>query len=201
MAEAYPDAPWRMHGQLWVSLFRVREDVDALRPGGVYGVAFVDYETPSQLAYSEILVARQVDKGVTITDIWVDSPASVAGGRELWAIPKGLCDFTFDSSRFGPLTTAEWSASIGRVPIASARFRDVSRAMVRTPFKGATRQPGLTDGIGAGMGEKRARLSGSAKVLPALGSWEFNPFGPLDWLAGHRPLGSFRMADFRMSFG
>ena len=96
---AYPPAPWDMVGQQWMSLFRVKERVDDLRPAGVYAVAFVSYEEPSPLTYHELLVARPIDstehgRRVSITDIWVDSPASVAGGRELWAIPKGLCDFT-----------------------------------------------------------------------------------------------------------
>ena len=95
---AYPPAPWQMVGSLWLSLFRVSDAVDELRPAGVYGAAFVSYEAGSPLTYSELLVARPIStdrdgRRVTITDIWVDSPASVAGGRELWAIPKGLCDF------------------------------------------------------------------------------------------------------------
>ncbi len=46
-----------------------------------------------------------------------------------------------------------------------------------------------------------ADLRGSAKALPCRGSWEFDAHGPLAWLAGKRPLASFRMADFQMSFG
>src|SRR3954454_8778329 len=96
---AYPAAPWTMVGQLWLSIFKLGADVDELRTAGVYGAAFVSYEPGSPLTYSELLVARLVPvegqrgRRVSITDIWVDSPASVAGGRELWAIPKGLCDF------------------------------------------------------------------------------------------------------------
>lgn len=197
----YPPAPWHMHGQLWLSLFRVPEDVDELRPKGVYGVALVKYESPSPLTYHEILVARPVQKAVSISDIWVDSAASVAGGRELWAIPKELCDFTYDARRRGPLTSATWSATLDGVPILSARFHDVSRAMVRTPFKGSTWQPELTDGIGAGQGPKTATLTGSAKALPARASWDINPDGALGWLSGRRSIASFRMADFLMSFG
>ncbi|MGB0101321.1 MAG: hypothetical protein WBP61_13665, partial [Nocardioides sp.] len=84
---AYPAAPWQMVGQLWLSLFRLPEPVDELRPAGLYGAAFVSYEPGSPLTYSELLVARPIPaptgKGrrVSITDIWVDSPASVAGGR------------------------------------------------------------------------------------------------------------------------
>ena len=122
----------------------------------------------------------------------------MAGGRELWAIPKGLCDFTLDSSHTGPLTTTEWSARLGRTPIATAHFRDVSRAALRLPFKGGTWQPGIDDTDGE---ERTATLQGSSKALPARAHWEFNPDGPLGWLDGARQLASFRQAAFRMSFG
>lgn len=198
----YPPAPWRMTGQLWLSLFRVTEDVDDQRPAGIYGAAFASYEHGSDLTYSELLVARPVRSGehgrrVSILDIWVDSPPSMAGGRALWAIPKELCDFTFETSHRGPLSGTEWSASVDRRPIARASFTDVSRAAVRLPFKGGTWQPPLEDG-----GEARtATLRGSAKSLPCRGQWEFDPAGPLGWLAGRRRLASFRMSGFRMTFG
>ena len=201
---AYPPAPWNMVGQLWLSLFKVSEPVDELRVAGLYGAAFVSYEPGSPLTYSELLVARLVPapdgkgKRVSITDIWVDSPASVAGGRELWAIPKGLCDFELESERRGPLSTTEWSASFGRKPIASARFTDVSKAMLRIPFKGTTWQPGIED---TNDEDRSAVLQGSSKALPCRGHWDFAPDGPLGWLRGARQLASFRQADFRMSFG
>ena len=198
----YPDAPWAMVGSLWLTLFRLKHGIDASRPAGVYGAAFVSYEEGSPLTYSELLVARPVSseqhgRRVSITDIWVDSPASVAGGRELWAIPKGLCDFTFETSRTGPLARTEWSATLERRPIASASFTDVSRAAPRLPFKGGTWQPELPEGGG----EKTATLQGSSKTLPARAHWSFDAAGPLGYLADARPLASFRMAAFRMSFG
>jgi hypothetical protein len=200
---AYPAAPWDMVGQLWLSIFRLRTPVDALRPAGTYGAAFVSYEPGSPLTYSELLVARLADttghgKCVSITDIWVDSPASVAGGRELWAIPKGLCDFDLETSHRGPVSTTEWSASFARSPIASASFTDISRAMVRIPFKGTTWQPGIEDTDGQ---ERTAVLQGSSKALPCRGRWDFAADGPLGWLRGARQVASFRQADFRMSFG
>jgi acetoacetate decarboxylase len=200
---SYPAAPWDMVGSLWLTLFRVREPVDDLRPAGVYGAAFVSYDEGSPLTYHELLVGRAVStagdgRRVTITDIWVDSPESVAGGRELWAIPKGLCDFTFDTSRTGPLTSTEWTATQGRVAIASARFRDVSRMAPRLPFKGGTWQPGIED---TGGQPRTATLQGSSKALPARAHWDINPDGPLGWLARGRRLASFRQAAFRMSFG
>jgi hypothetical protein len=200
---SYPAAPWQMVGSLWLTLFKLREPVDELRPAGIYGAAFVSYEEGSPLTYSELLVARPIStdnhgRRVTITDIWVDSPQSVAGGRELWAIPKGLCDFSFETEHRGPLSTTEWTARLGRTPIASAHFSDVSRAGLRLPFKGGTWQPGIDDTEDEA---RTATLQGSSKALPARAHWEFNPDGPLGWLAGARQLASFRQAAFRMSFG
>ena len=198
----FPAAPWTLTGQLWLSLFRVTDDVDELRTAGIYGAAFVSYEAGSELTYSELLVARPVrspghGRRAEIVDIWVDSPASMAGGRELWAIPKDLCDFTFETGHRGPLTGTDWSASVERRPIARASFTDVSRAAPRTPFRGGTWQPPLE----AGGSPRTARLRGSAKVMPCRGRWEFEPAGPLGWLAGRRQLASFRMAGFRLTFG
>lgn len=200
---SYPAAPWHMVGSLWLTLFRVKEPVEDLRPAGIYGAAFVSYEEGSPLTYSELLVARPVStdkdgRRVTITDIWVDSPASVAGGRELWGIPKGLADFTFETEHRGPFTSTEWSAREGRTPIAGVSFRDVSRAAPRIPFKGGTWQPGIED---TGGEERTATLQGSSKTLPARARWDINPDGPLGWLAPARQLASFRQAAFQMSFG
>jgi hypothetical protein len=191
----YPPAPWQMHGQLWVSLFRVHEGDHPDREPGIHGVALVKYEDPSPLTYGELLVAHLVDKSVTITDIWVDSPQSVAGGRALWAIPKDLCDFTHHSDRQGVLTRTSWTASLDGQPIASAWFTDASRLAPRLPFKGRTLQH-RDDGEAV-----TASLTGSSKALPCRGSWSFAPDGPLGWLHGKRTLASFRQADFQMSFG
>ncbi|WP_435742204.1 acetoacetate decarboxylase family protein [Nocardioides sp. SYSU DS0663] len=203
-APSYPEAPWQMAGQLFLSLFRVPEPVDDLRPAGVYGAAFVSYEEPSPLTYSELLVARPVPnpagrgRRVSICDIWVDSAASVAGGRELWAIPKGLCDFRLESERRGPFARTEWAATLDGQPVASARFTDGARLAPRVPFKGSTWQPGIED---TGGQDRSAVLQGSAQAMPCWGAWEFDADGPLGWLAGRRALASFRMRAFRMSFG
>lgn len=199
----YPPAPWHMHGQLWASLFRVRRGDHPDRPAGVYGVALVSYEQPSPLTYSELLVARPVraagGRRVTITDIWVDSEDSLNGGRDLWAIPKGLASFSRATST-DALRRTSWSVAVGGTPTVRARFSDVSRRAPRTPFRGSTWQLRPPEHPDAGA-DVVAELSGSARSLPALGAWHFEPEGPLGWLAGKRSLGSFAMADFEMSFG
>jgi hypothetical protein len=194
---SYPVSPWPLDGSLWLSLFRLREAADG-HPRGLYGAAFVSYEEPSPLTYAELLVARLAGPRVRISDIWVDSPESMAGGRELWAIPKGLADFERDSVRRGPLESTGWTARVGRVPVARARFRDASRLAVRTPYRAAIDQPGLPD---TGGEPRRSAMVGTARTLPATARWELNADGPLGWLVGARQLGSFRLLDFRMAFG
>lgn len=44
-------------------------------------------------------------------------------------------------------------------------------------------------------------MSGSAKSVPCVGRWDFGADGPLAWLHGRRPVASFRMTDFRITFG
>lgn len=193
MAASYPPAPWQMHGQLWGSLFRVRPGDHPDRAPGVYGVALVDYEEPSPLTYGELLVARAVRepvRAVTITDIWVDSEASMLGGRELWAIPKGLAEFDLSTRTSGPVHHATWTVTREQRPVCSAWFADLSQAAPRLRFRGRTYAEEIT-----------AALTGSARSLPCRGSWSFDAAGPLGWLHGKRSLASFRMRDFQMSFG
>jgi acetoacetate decarboxylase len=163
----------------------------------------VSYERPSPLTYSELLVARLVKaaggRRVNITDIWVDSPDSLEGGRALWAIPKDLCDFEHTSSG-GRVQHTSWAATLDGAPLASARFTDVSSSVPRVPFKGSTWQQRAADEAGAER-EVVAHITGGARSFPCRGTWEFDDKGPLAWLAGKRPLASVRMTDFQMSFG
>lgn len=194
----HPPAPWRLTGQGWFSVFRVG-GVGA-RPDGLYAAGFVAYEPGSTLDYSELLVARVLPgtrmRKVEVTDIWVDSVASRDGGRELWAIPKELCDFARASRSTGPVWRTDWTGTLGRRPIAEACFIDVPRAAPRVPFRRGTRQPGLDGGP-----VREALFTGSARLLPCRGSWRIAPDGPLRWLRGQRQLASARVTDFRMSFG
>ncbi|HET8604130.1 MAG TPA: acetoacetate decarboxylase family protein [Marmoricola sp.] len=198
---AFPPAPWRMRGQAWLSVFRLPRPVDVLHPAGVYAVALVDYQPDSPLTYHELLVARAVgrarDRRLTITDIWVDSPDSRDGGRSLWAIPKHLAGFEHREQRWGPLSRARWSVDLNGHTLLRARFVDASRLAPRLPFRGGTWQPPIDDHVEP----VATALSGSARALPCWGAWDLDTNGPLGWLAGRRPVASFRMVDFAMSFG
>jgi acetoacetate decarboxylase len=200
----FPSPPWQMHAQMWLSLFRVRDSGRADRPDGVYGAAFVSYEQGSPLTYLELLVARLLDaraRRVRITDIWVDSPESLAGGRSLWAIPKDLAELDLDDRRLGPTSHTEFAGRVDGQEIASGAFASLpGAALLRTPFRATTSQlrPGVAGGAGA---EVVTPMAGSARTLPALGSWEFAAAGPLAFLHGRAPLASFRLSDVRLRFG
>ncbi|MEV8439619.1 acetoacetate decarboxylase family protein [Actinosynnema sp. NPDC051121] len=193
----YPPEPWHLHGRACVSVWLVRSTALPplpVRPVTVFGravvgTAFVRYRPPG-LAYHEVLAAVLVRRGlrfgVSITRIWVDSPASRAGGRELWGIPKELAEFGWDAD----LTA---SARDEHGPIASVRARS-PRFGVRLPAAVSTWQA-FGDGLA------RTPLRATGRVTPVRARWHVDPSGPLAWLLPHRPLVSVAVDRLRMTFG
>jgi acetoacetate decarboxylase len=165
----------------------------------LYGAAFVSYEPGSPLTYRELLVARLLDartRTVRITDIWVDSAESLAGGRSLWAIPKDLATLELDDRRLGPASHTEFAGHLDGRPVAEGRFASLPGAsLVRAPFHARASQL-REEGT-----EVLTSMRGSARTLPALGSWDFAADGPLGFLHGRRPVASFRLTDLRLTFG
>lgn len=159
---SYPPPPWRLGGELLVSVFLDRH--------GLVGVAFARYD--GDLAYRELLVAvARAPAAVTVTQIWVDSPASRAGGRELWGIPKEMATF-------------------GAAPGIAALRATAGRALPVPPFPLVTLQPGHL-----ALNVARGRLR------PLRAHWEFAADGPLAWLRGRSPVASFALTDARIAFG
>lgn len=113
---AYPQAPWTLQGHAFQTLHLM--DVDSVRPlipselkiisvwpsktlGGVY---LSYYGSGSVLEYSELIVIAAIlghkgKFGGWISHIYVDNPDSVAGGREIWGLPKELAEFTWEENR------------------------------------------------------------------------------------------------------
>lgn len=106
----YPAPPWTLRGFAMQTLQPI--DIDRARlyvpseleivsffPGKTLGGIYVStYGTGSALQYSELIVVsaftRQDNRfGAWISHIYVDNPDSVAGGREIWGLPKELADF------------------------------------------------------------------------------------------------------------
>jgi hypothetical protein len=124
--------------------------------------------------------------GVAITAAWVDSPASLAGGQALWAIPKRLGRFE-TAERRTDLTDAQG-------PVASFIDRPGRALPLRLPVPLRVLQP---DGVGVRI--TRADATGR----PRFGGpgWSFPPDGPLALLAGKRPLFTLTLADAEARFG
>jgi hypothetical protein len=110
--ESHPPAPWRTHGRALLQPFLVRAETLRLPPGfaprlvlgralGVLGL--VEYVAPSPLTYRELvwmpcLVSTAVEggrraRGHWVEKMYVDSRASLRGGRDIWALPKQLARF------------------------------------------------------------------------------------------------------------
>ena len=66
-------------------------------PGGIYLAA---YGAGSVFAYHELIVVSALVRrgrrlGVWVSHIYIDNPRSVAGGREIWGLPKEFAAFTW----------------------------------------------------------------------------------------------------------
>jgi acetoacetate decarboxylase len=107
----YPPAPWHLQGYATqtlnlVDIDRVRQfvppelDIVAILPGKTIGSIYIsEYQSGSALTYNELIIAPALVRDRTkiggwISHIYVDNPASVAGGREIWGLQKELAEFT-----------------------------------------------------------------------------------------------------------
>lgn len=204
----YPPEPWHLGGSMLATVWRVDAgDVDAAvspyLPNGVRTVtrgphafvltAFVRYEPGSVLSYDELLVAVVARRGLrpitTIPLIWVDSPASVFGGRSLWGIPKHLAEF--EQSWDGPITA---SAVRDGAPLASVRAEQGLRlpGWRRVPLPTAHRLGGNTT---------FADVQALGRLHRASATWEIPADGPLGFVARGRQLASMTLRDMTIRFG
>ncbi len=197
----YPPAPWDLRGQLHLTVWRVPSarlprlsaGLQPVRAGGtaLVGTAWVIYEPGGVLSYRELLVAVLAHRGgrplVTITDIWVDSVASLHGGRELWGIPKQRASFHVDGAACAVVNA-------GGQLIASAAVRPIGAlpGRCRSRYTVAQQRAGELMLI-------PVRCASRVRLIRI--SWDFAPGGPLRWLAGARPAFSASLRDFTLRFG
>lgn len=102
----YPPAPWRAQMQCWMGLFR--SDLPARLPRGLRPllgrrlrvIAVARYLPGSALAYDELVIGTPAllgaRPGLYVEYMWVDSVASLWGGRRIWGLPKELAEFAWD---------------------------------------------------------------------------------------------------------
>jgi hypothetical protein len=157
---------------------------------GLVGTAWVDYGPGGVLRYRELLSAVLVRRAgrplASIVDIWVDSPASRDGGRELWGIPKELAELDF--------RPADGALEVRAGTIAGARLVDRTRLPGRWPARFSVVQA-------LGDRTKTTPVRASAGLRLAKAAWRVAPDGPLAYLAGRRPLFTVALRDFRLTFG
>ena len=204
----YPPEPWELRGQLHTSVFLVPlRDVpgDEVPPGwrpvrlgrfAVVATAWVSYEPGGVLSYRELMATVLVRRGVrlapSIARIWVDSEASRDGGRALWGIPKELADFDFQGPAFAAHANAHGGDGAGA--IASGTVRPLGWLPGRWPVRFTVAQT-LDGRAKVTAVRSRSRLGLSRATFVADGS------GPLEFLAGRRPILTLTVGDFRMRFG
>ena len=113
---SYPSAPWILKGNAIQTLHLVNIDqvrplvppelnIISVWPGKTLGCVYLSkYGSGSVLEYNELIVAPAVviyqgKIGVWVSHIYVDNVDSVAGGREIWGLPKELADFSWEEKR------------------------------------------------------------------------------------------------------
>ena len=111
----YPQPPWTLKGDAFVTLqlldiARVRPLIPAelnivsVLPGKTIGGVYLSkYSSGSVLEYSELIIiagflSYKGKFGGWVSHIYVDNPDSVAGGREVWGLPKELAQFSWEAS-------------------------------------------------------------------------------------------------------
>ncbi|WP_336490998.1 acetoacetate decarboxylase family protein [Methylobacterium nigriterrae] len=168
------------------------------------GTAFAVYEPDGILAYDELLLAVQVGRGgrpsVSVPYIWVDHPASLAGGRALWSIPKQ--EAAFEIQRIDGAEGADFAATAKAsqsVPLANLRFRSRTAMPGRWPVRATVVQRRLDDGRDHGLQTTQARAW--ARVSLGSASWNFPRSGPLSFLRDCDPLVSTRLTDLSLWIG
>jgi hypothetical protein len=110
---SYPPAPWKLKGICLVTLHLVETrrarpflppelNIVSVLPGRTLGGVFLaSYGPGSMIEYNELtilpaLARYQNKRGFWISHIYVDDTGSLAGGREIWGVPKELAQFTWE---------------------------------------------------------------------------------------------------------
>jgi hypothetical protein len=109
----YPAAPWTLNGYAlqtlqWVDVSTVRPlippefKIISIFPNQTLGGIYIStYQSGSSLQYNELIVSAGLVRysgqwGGWISHIYVDDENSVAGGREIWGLPKELAEFKWE---------------------------------------------------------------------------------------------------------
>jgi hypothetical protein len=112
----YPPAPWNLQGYGFLAIqlldidnvsafVPIALDIIPILPGKTLGGLYVaTYPAESTLLYNELIIVSAIVRyktqiGAWISHIYVDHPGSVAGGREIWGLPKEMAQFDWQGDR------------------------------------------------------------------------------------------------------
>ncbi|MEG4209305.1 acetoacetate decarboxylase family protein [Microcoleus sp. S13_B4] len=208
----YPPAPWNLQGyavqtlQL-VDVARVRPlvpselEIVSLLPGKTLGGIYISsYGLGSVMQYNELIVVSAIANyagkwGAWISHIYVDNPNSVAGGREIWGLPKELATFSWegsDSVKAAPLGYRV-TVSQGNRPLCSLNYSKQTLALP-LPFSGNVFSADRSNLLlfKGGLLSRIGLIKGEVEVA------EESPFASLKF--GH-PLLTFGCEDMRLTVG
>jgi len=199
---AYPPAPWDLQGIAFVtyhwldvaiaqSFIPSDLEIFALLPGKTLGGTYwAQYTAGSILEYNELIVFPGLirrDRTISpwVSHIYVDNSQSVAGGREIWGLPKELAEFTW--------TEDSVTASQGDRVLANLRYTP-SIFPMKTWWK-----PGLSGDVLGGLSrdllqfrcefQSNFQLQNGHLTLPLE-----SPFSALDL---QQPLGTIALRDLQ----
>jgi acetoacetate decarboxylase len=166
---SYPPAPWHLYGQALQSIYlvdlaRAKELVPAdleiisVLPGKTLGSLYLSvYEANSTLEYHELIVVAALVRyqgkiGSWVSHIYVDNLESVAGGREVWGLPKEMADFTWSDRSIqvtqGDRSLCQVQYSQGGLPLSpGGKSRIIGKGF-----------SGLTEDVLAFAGDFKAKL-------------------------------------------
>jgi hypothetical protein len=119
-----------------------------VRPGrSAAAIIVADYQSRATFPYSELavmpaMVRYRGVRGPWISHIWVNSQASLEGGRRMWGLAKEHADFSWDG---GPTRRVQVSAA--GTPLGTLSWTAPAR---RFPF------PGRVTGVGSVDGDRRS---------------------------------------------
>jgi acetoacetate decarboxylase len=131
---SHPSAPWQLLGSAVTASYLIDTeiaqqfipsslDIVSILPGKtVANIYLSKYDERSTLQYHELIVAPGLVKfegkfGAWISHIYVDNLDSVAGGKNIWGLPKQMADFSWNERQIAvsqgdlPLCRAEIGSS------------------------------------------------------------------------------------------